>query len=195
MLIHHLVLDEFFDAPYELRDWAIGRGFRTEVSPIDQMEYTGVCKDPPWCFRQEAELKLSVILARAANIRLSFLRLTTTRERDPQRRIIHLDAAYANCLLTVYLNPPFEFPSDAGTMIYKHRETGMDSIPRTQDEVDVWTRDCNSLHLWDIIGGASQAWNRAIIMPTNKFHASMPTQGYGMDATDGRLVFVAFFDI
>lgn len=193
MNLHHLVVDDFFEEPLELRAWALSRGFNTEISPVDGMEYAGVCKDPPWVFRQEAEIRLSYLMRTPAQIQLSFLRLTTVRHRDPTRKIIHLDHSYAGYLCTVYMNPLS--PIGGGTILYRHRETGMASPPTTQEEIDIWIRDCNSPHLWDPIGMAEQAWNRAIVMPTGKFHASMPTTGFGDDPETGRMVFVAFFNI
>ena len=193
MNLHHMVVDDFFEEPWELRNWALEKGFRTEKSPVDGMDYVGVCKDPPWIFNHEAEVKLSYLLRSPAQIALSFLRLTTLREHDAERRIVHLDHAYAKYVCTVYLNPVF--PEDSGTWILRHWDTGLDRIPTTQEEIDIWTRDCNSLPRWEVTGKAVQHWNRTIIMPTDFFHASRPTEGFGDTPETGRMVFVAFFNI
>jgi hypothetical protein len=76
-----------------------------------------------------------------------------------------------------------------------HAETGLESAPTTQAEVKTWERDCNDLELWRVTGMADMAWNRAIIMSTQFFHASKPVGGFGSNQTEGRMVFVAFFDI
>lgn len=193
MNLHHMVVDDFFEEPQELRSWALGKGFQEEVSPVDDMLYKGVCKDPPWIFNQEAELKLSYLLRSPAKISLSFLRLTMHRQVEDDKRIVHLDAAYAKYAATIYLNETF--PLDSGTIIYKHRATNMSSTPRTTDEVAAWERDCNHLELWEPIGIAEMEWNRALVMSTSLFHASMPVSGFGSGPSEGRMVFVAFFDI
>ena len=195
MNLHHMVIDEFFEEPWELRNWALAKGFKEEVSPVDQMTYKGVCADPAWVFRHEAEIKLSYLMQNPARIELSFLRLTVEREVEADRRIVHLDHSYARFVCTVYLNPPGQFPDGSGTWILKHAETGMDSIPSTQEELDTWQRDCNELEKWRVTGMADMAWNRAIVMPTKFFHASKPVGGFGTNPTEGRMVFVAFFDI
>jgi hypothetical protein len=195
MNLHHIVVDDFFEEPWELRNWALNKGFREEISPVDGMTYKGVCKDPAWVFRNEAEVKLSYLLRSPASIKLAFLRLTTERQVEADRRIVHLDYAYARHVCTVYLNPPEQFPEGSGTWILRHAETGMETTPTTQDEIDVWERDCNMLEFWTVTGMARMAWNRTIIMPTAFFHASKPVNGFGNNPTEGRMVFVAFFDI
>jgi len=193
MNLHHTVVDDFFEKPEELRSWALEKGFCTETSPVDGMDYVGVCKDPPWVFVHEAEIKLSYLLRSPAQIALSFLRLTTLRERDITRRVVHLDHAYSGYLCTVYLN--LEFPQESGTWILRHRETGLETVPRSSDELRTWEDDCNKLQMWNITGVSAQAWNRAMVMSTQLFHASRPTEGFGTDPETGRMVFVAFFNI
>ncbi len=195
MNLHHIVVDDFFEEPYELRNWALARGFREEVSPVDGMIYKGVCKDPPWVFKNEAEVRLSYLMRSPAQVRLSFLRLTMERQVEDDRRIVHLDHAYAKYVCTVYLNPSGQFPEGSGTWILRHAETGMETTPSTQSELDIWERDCNSLEMWFVTGMADMAWNRTIVMPTQFFHASKPVNGFGNNPTEGRMVFVAFFDI
>jgi hypothetical protein len=193
MNLHHMVVDDFFEEPDELRNWALEKGFCEEISPVDGMLYKGVCKDPPWIFRQEAEVRLSYLMRSPAAIKLAFLRLTMNRQVEDDKRVVHLDAAYAKYAATVYLNP--SHPIEAGTVIYRHRESGMEATPRTADEVKAWERDCNHLELWEPIGISSMEWNRALVMSTALFHASMPTNGFGDCPSAGRMVFVAFFDI
>jgi len=95
----------------------------------------------------------------------------------------------------VYLNPEGEFPEDSGTLIYKHLETGLETTPSTQEEVETWERDCNDLSAWRVTGAAKQEWNRVVVLPTNYFHAAMPRGGFGTVPEAGRMVFVAFFNI
>jgi hypothetical protein len=194
MILHHLVVDEFFEEPLELRNWALARGFKDETSPADGVDYRGVCKDLPWVFRMEAELKLTHLMHTAALIKLAFCRLAM-KDINPTKRLIHLDPHYAQYLLTVYLNPKGEFPNSSATLIFKHKATGMETAPTTKEEVDVWDRDCNDRFLWDIEGVGTAAWNRAIVLPTTRFHAAMPPGGFGYTPAEGRMVFVAFFDI
>jgi len=194
MKLHHTVVDDFFEEPWELRGWALAKGFRDEQSPVDGVDYRGVCKDPPWIFRHEAEVKLSYLMRSPALVKLAFLRLAM-KDVNPTRRIIHLDPMYAGYLATVYLNPPGEYPEDSGTWIFKHTLTGMETTPTCQEEIDVWDADANSLDRWTITGVAKQEWNRVVVVPTSRYHAAMPVGGFGEVPGTGRMVFVAFFDI
>jgi len=189
-----MIVDDFFEEPWELRNWALTRGFRDEQSPVDGLDYRGVCKDPPWVFRNEAEVRLSYLMRSPALVKLSFLRLAM-KGVNPTRRIVHLDPMYADYLVTVYLNPPGEYPHDSGTWILRHASTGMETTPTCQEEIDVWDRDANDLQMWQVTGVAKQEWNRAVILPTNHFHAAMPKGGFGYAPPGGRMVFVAFFSI
>lgn len=193
MNLHHLVVDEFFEEPYELRRWALAKGFKEEISPVDNMTYKGVCKDPPWIFRQEAEVRLSYLMRSPSSIKLAFLRLTMERQVEKDRRIVHLDHAYGQYVCTVYLNDVF--PYGSGTWILKHAGTGMETLPKTKVELETWEHDCNNLEMWNITGMADMEFNRTIIMPTQFFHASKPVNGFGKTEAEGRMVFVAFFDI
>lgn len=195
MRLHHLVVDDFFECPEELRSWALLKGFKEEISPVDGMTYKGVCKDPPWIFKNEAEVRLSYLMRSPAHVQLAFLRLTMERIVDDDRRIVHLDHAYAGYVCTVYLNPDEQIPVGSGTWILKHAETGLEITPSTQDELAVWERDCNDIFMWRPTGVADMVWNRTIIMPTSLFHMSKPTGGFGHEPDEGRMVFVAFFDI
>ena len=193
MKLHHMVIDDFFENPEELRSWALMKGFREEISPVDGMTYKGVCKDPAWVFKNEAEVRLTYLLRSPAQVTLAFLRLTMQRTVEDDRRIVHLDHAYAKYVCTVYLNDTF--PYGSGTWILKHAVTGLEVTPSTKDEIKTWEQDCNNLEMWNITGMADMQFNRAIIMPTAYFHASKPVNGFGDDPTTGRMVFVAFFDI
>jgi hypothetical protein len=189
-----MVVDDFFENPLELRNWALAKGFKDEVSPADGVDYRGVCKDPPWVFKNEAEVRLSYLMRSPAQVSLAFLRLAM-KDVNPTKTLIHLDPLYAQYLATVYLNPPGEFPSESGTYIFRHAETGLETTPSTRDEIETWERDCNDLQMWQVTGVAKQEWNRVVILPTNYFHAAMPKGGFGTVPLAGRMVFVAFFNI
>ncbi|PWT76627.1 MAG: hypothetical protein C5B60_03845 [Chloroflexi bacterium] len=194
MKLHHLVVDDFFENPMELRLWALAKGFRDEQSPVDGYDYRGVCKDPPWVFKNEAEIRLSYLMRSPAEIKLAFLRLAMEGV-NPTRRLIHLDPMYSTYLCTVYLNPPGEFPIYSGTSMFRHLETGLEITPSCQEEIDTWDKDCNDLNAWQETGKSVQEWNRAVILPTYHYHAAMPPGGFGYDPESGRMVFVAFFNI
>lgn len=195
MNLHHMVIDDFFECPEELRSWALLKGFKEEISPVDNMTYKGVCKDPPWVFNQEAEVRLSYLMRSPSQIKLSFLRLTMERMVEADRRVVHLDHAYAKYVCTVYLNPSEQIPAGSGTWILKHVGTGLETTPSTKDELALWEQDCNNILAWRPTGIADMQWNRAMIMPTQYFHMSKPTGGFGHEPDEGRMVFVAFFDI
>lgn len=194
MNLHHMVVDDFFENPFELRNWALAKGFRDEISPADGVDYRGVCKDPPWIFTHEAEIRLSYLMRSPARIELAFLRLAM-KDVNPTKTLVHLDPLYAQYLATVYLNPPGEFPFWSGTHIFRHAATQLETTPTTKDEAETWERDCNNLGAWQITGIAVQEWNRVVILPTNHFHAAMPIGGFGTVPQAGRMVFVAFFNI
>jgi hypothetical protein len=189
-----MVVDDFFECPEELRSWALLKGFKEEISPADGVAYRGVCKDPPWVFKNEAEVRLSYLMRSPASIQLAFLRLAM-KDINPTKTTVHLDPLYAQYLATVYLNPPGEFPFWSGTHMFRHAATKLEITLTTQDEADTWEQDCNNLGAWQITGIAVQEWNRVVILPTDHFHAAMPIGGFGSTPEDGRMVFVAFFNL
>ena len=168
MELHLLVIDDFFDAPEELRYWSVRQGFKDEISPVDGLPYKGVCKKVPWIFDHEAGAKLAYLLNNQVNPFLSFTRLTT---KNVATRWIHIDMMYAKYVLVVYLNTVY--PEDAGTKLFRHPSFYLkDGI--TKPVIDIWDRDCNDESKWIQIGQVPMKWNRAVIYPTELFHAYVP---------------------
>lgn len=189
MHIHHLVVDNFLERPLLVRQWALGREFKDEVSPADGVTYKGICYPLPELFRGEVHLKLSFLMGVTVVPHLDFLRLSVDGYNPPHR--IHTDCIQAQYTAIIYLNLPGQ--CQGGTGMYEHME-GMERNPQNTEEHAIWFRDTNDFTKWRTVGGTDMKWNRALVMASDLFHASLPKEGFGGNVEDGRLVWVSFFN-
>jgi hypothetical protein len=189
MNLNLCIVDDFLDAPQELRDWAIAKGFKNEVSPVDGLTYRGVCANVPWIFDHEVAIRLNFILQRGIYPYLSFVRLTV---ENLATRWIHIDSMYATHACVIYLSP--SYPRNAGTILFEHPNFTLDG-PLTPEIIKMWDDDCNIPERWDEIGRIPMKFNRVAIYPTNTFHAPAPMHGFGTNEENGRMSYTMFFNM
>lgn len=129
------------------------------------------------------------------SVKLQYFRLGM--KDDSSTTYIHVDSSCAQFACVWYLSEP---PSGvvAGTAFWRHKETGLEAIggkdldnKELLEKLDSEGADESK---WQMTGLVGQKFNRLTIYPTSLFHSRFPQDAWGNDATDGRIVYTAFFN-
>lgn len=187
MKYNHIVIDNFFDRPYAVRDWALSSEFKDEVSPWDGLVYHDIVTPIDPLFTTEALTKLTYVFGAPIEHKISFMRMML--EGTKLHNWVHTDATIGTYILLVYMNTPEQ--CRGGTLLMGHPT--LKKSPVTIEEHDLWYSHSNDEKNWRLVGKAEMAFNRACIISTEQFHASEPRGGFGHDIQTGRLVFTMFF--
>lgn len=189
MTVNSLVIDDFYNNPYEVREFALQQdfdvtgnfpGFRTKPFGNDSIKDTiGNILKP---FAGE-------ITWWDGEYTGSF-QYTVAEDRS----WIHSDS-YTDWAGVLYLTP--NAPVTAGTGIFRHKKTGLitwDFDKHRDDEYDPDSpahtgRDYTK---WDMVDRFGNVFNRLIMYRGNNFHVSLDY--FGNDINDGRLFQVFFFN-
>jgi hypothetical protein len=182
------VVDSFFTKFANVEDVARKLTYRTEVYPADNTEYPGIAKNLPSGLVQSIVAKLRHLGFSEVEPVLSFFRLSVPGPRAPH--YVHTDYMTGQYTLLAYLSEQ----EGAGTGFYQHKETGMYMHPTTQEGIEVWARDQRDLSLWDQTHFVQMKRNRALVFDSRAMHCALPTEGFGSDVKDGRLVLTMFFN-
>lgn len=189
-----IIADDFVPNPYELRDRVLATDFGTQVGP-DGMEYKNIS------LHQEPMLieRIGELLGRQIQPRLTFFRM----DMDGQlpHCFCHADTICAEWASILYLNLPEQ--CHGGTAFWRHNTMRIDAMPTMEearargnpDEVAAhiaqeWTKP----EVWEQVGFVGMKWNRFVTYPTRLFHSRWPQSGFGYTKSNGRLIYVAFYD-
>lgn len=177
------IVDNFYNDPMEVREFALMQDFN--VSGNYPGLRTGHCNDP--VYLEGIKSHLEGIMGRPITYFPEGYNTAFQVTLEDASTWIHHDETHWAAV--VYLTP--DAPLDAGTAIYKHRETG---IYRHSDDAAV---DFNNAPFeeseWDIIAEAKNIFNRAVIYDGMYYHRSV-LPGFGKDKHDGRLFQTFFFN-
>ena len=186
-----MVIDGFLDDYESLRSLADAAKFCDLRSPQDGVIYPNINLDIAEEAKKEVTDKLCRLFNSGVNIRTIFSRLSLAGVKAPHQA--HTDAAMGQYSLMLYLNRPEHCAG--GTAIVRHIETGAEKNPTTTEQEEIWKRDTNEYSAWEAVFMCDMKPNRAFIFPADLYHRAEPVSGFGTDATDGRLVLTAFFDL
>lgn len=179
MIPHSIVIDGFLPDFDDWRAWADSQRYESVVNPADGVEYPGICKDvPTW----GASQRLAAIFGQPVNIKTAFMRLSTMGVQAPHQA--HHDALMGQYSLMLYLNRAEH--CRGGTSLVRHV---------SGDDVTHWESDHNKPDMWRVYSLCEMRPNRAFIFRADLMHRAEPIGGFGSDASDGRLVYTAFFDV
>jgi hypothetical protein len=104
----------------------------------------------------------------------------------------HTDTVMGDFSMMLYMNRAEH--CQGGTSLVRH-VTGMDTDPIDEESQKVWLRDTNIPEMWTPYTRCEMRTNRAFIFRANLMHRAEPLGGFGTDATNGRLVMTAFFNL
>ena len=150
--------------------------------------------------------RVSAILQKPIKMRYSFLRLSTL-DIDVTMRI-HTDTGMrADYACLVYLSDAPEdraFDELYGTAFWRHEKYGKSwTLPNEKahfinidkkEHDRLITDDSQDPSKWKMDSFVSVKKNRMLIYPTSIFHSRYPWKGWGKDQTDGRTIWMMFFD-
>lgn len=184
---HSIIIDDFLEDFDGWRNWADTCDYTSITNPRDGLAYEGIFTQVP---TYGVQRRLSLILGAEARIRTIFLRLSLLGMKAPHQA--HTDAIMGQYSMMLYLNRPQH--CEGGTALVRHY-TGLDSNPANEEQEALWKRDTNDRAMWHVYSMCEMKSNRAFIFRADLMHTALPYGGFGVDATDGRLVMTAFFDL
>lgn len=171
----------------EVREQVIRGGFGSHRGP-DGAEYTGISMSPvpQWIDR------ISEILERKIEAQLSCFRLNL--EGELPHSWVHSDNICAKYATVLYMNEPAQ--CYGGTAFWQHRILGIDRLPfkMPQEFYRSMESDWKNIDLWKQVDFVPMKSNRFITYPTTLFHSRFPFEGFGRGPSDGRLIWICFYD-
>lgn len=188
------IVDDFVENPLALR----GKVLEGPFEDIDWRgaKYTNVNhRNVP-----DVEAELSRFCGFAIDPVMRFVRLNL--EGEMPHNFVHSDQIEAKYAALLYLNTNTQ--ASGGTALWKHKELGFDRMP-TQDEAEDLNENPDALRQrieadwsdkdkWEMAGFAGMKFNRLILYPSACFHSRYPWEGFGKNSSNGRLVYVYFFN-
>jgi len=213
-MTHLLILDNFHQKPYEVREFALKQNFnvdgnypghRTRSFLKDLDFHIGMGPNPIEIEKRGGTYH-STIMQKMADVLRPFagnitwwgdeeysgaFQYTTSRDRS----WIHVDhiTSWAGVL---YLTP--NAPVSSGTGLFKHKLTGWTTEPYFDNgEVNQNLKDLMYLEAWDMTKWEMHAmvgnvFNRLVLYRANQWHQSLDY--FGKDLHDGRLFMTFFFN-
>jgi hypothetical protein len=197
MAVPIIIADDFAVDAEAVRQAVIAGGFSTEAGP-DGAEYTGISEYavPQWFERIAEILGVAKITPRLSCFRLNL-------KGELPHSWVHSDDICAQFASVLYLNPPEQ--CSGGTAFWKHRVLGWERLFQPQEiaqhGVDeaayhaLVTREWKVLDAWQPNGFVGMQFNRFVTYPTSYFHSRFPFEGFGGGPSDGRLIWVCFYDL
>jgi len=189
-----LIIDDFYNNPDEVRDYALGQPFNVKGNYPGQRT-TPIINDG---IKEHIEKHIGT----AVNGTIDWpdphfldsycgsFQYTTQSDRT----WIHADSwnTWAGVL---YMTP--DAPISGGTGLFKHKATGLYSAPRLDSgevdeaKMDEIYLDAQDMTKWEMTDRVANIYNRLVLYRGDYFHASLDY--FGRDQYDGRLFQTFFF--
>lgn len=193
-----VILDDFIANAGDLRRQALALGYDRATS---RGNYSGVTSDRsieiPGLDETVSRL-IGVPVEAARGTLHGHCRIALASDRGLSG--VHIDPAFYSGIL--YLSLPEQ--ARGGTDFYRHRRSGLDQVPATDDALvrsgygdvnvlieDVVNRDTMKPSAWERTMGVPMRFNRLALFSPWLFHNSRP--GFGTTPETGRLVYLMFF--
>lgn len=188
MRVETLIIDNFYEDPDEVREFALSQPF-TKEGNYPGYRTKSFLDDEIKEFIQEIIYPFAGKIINWGGEYSGSFQYTTSDDRS----WIHSDSA-TGWAAVVYLTP--NAPHTAGTGIFRHKETG---IIRWDDEEHTEEENENAPHMlesrdytkWDMIDKLGNVYNRMVLYRGDLCHVSLDY--FGKNKNDGRLFQVFFF--
>lgn len=185
------IVDNFYNDPYETREFALSQEFDVPGN------YPG--RRTKSVFNQSVyDVIQNVVFNAGGSITrwdmdqyTGSFQYTTSRDRS----WIHADQT-TKWAGVCYLTP--NAPLSSGTGLFRHIPTGIESAPRNLDgsyDYDLLNKinlDSQDMTKWELVDRLANKFNRLVIYKGDFFHMSLDY--FGQDKFDGRLFQTFFFD-
>jgi Family of unknown function (DUF6445) len=189
MVVNSLIIDDFYQNPYEVRDFALSQEFLVEGNYPGRRTESFINDDIKDLIGSTIEPFAGKITGWGGKYTGSF-QYTTSRDRS----WIHTDY-HTSWAGVCYLTP--DAPLSSGTGLFRHKETGYTTwnfhdqdLP--QDVTEKLNNDSQDMTKWEMVDRIGNVFNRLILYRADNFHVSLDY--FGQDKYDGRLFQVFFFN-
>jgi len=182
-----IVIDGFLDDYDDFRAHCDNLQYGDVENPEDGVSYPGISLDIPDAIKREILAKAQAVMKKTISRDVTFLRLSKKGVKAPHQA--HTDALMGDIGLFLYMG------SDGGTSFVKHKETGMEYNPDSQEETAIWARDTNNYEAWDVLEYIGMKPNRALVFDARRMHRAEPPGGYGDSSSNGRLALISFLTV
>lgn len=181
-----LLFDNFYNNPLEVRNFALSQEFNVSGN------YPGYRTEPlPEPFNSEAKNIFQNILHKNITWWPEQYNTSFQYTTKDDKTWIHYDPTMWAAVL--YLTP--NAPLDAGTAIYKHRNTGIFMLDRNDPKTDLNSDPdaLNDVSQWDELVRVSNVFNRLVMYRGEYYHRSV-LPGFGDNKYNARLFQTFFFN-
>ncbi len=149
------------------------------VNPVDGVEYPDVTADVSPRLLAYCMTKCARALGKNVTPRTVFCRLTC-EATDTAPHQAHNDEAMGEYTFLLYWQD-----GPGGTALVRHK---------SGDDITHWAEDTNVYDAWEEYDRVDMARNRAVLFDSKLMHRAEPVEGFGKDASDGRIALIIFFD-
>ena len=174
-----IIIDEFYNDPYIIREQALNSDYHlpkcSESYPNGNGPWPG-CVSKNRVFPSNLDKTISNILGkhvRSDNIRGGYFRISN--QTDIVDQYCHIDSdplisGKRQYQAVVYLNPPEQSISKIGTNFYKHKRTNANRILSISDN-GIIQHDFYNSTAWNLDCSISLVWNRMVLFDSSIFHS------------------------
>lgn len=187
MITHSMILDDFFNAPDAVREVLIAQEM-VDYSASDGVIYPGIV-DTKMLLEEDIFKKLNQIYDDRVSNLTTFARFSFDHMKPPHWA--HSDLNMTQYVGLIYLNP--NPPAADGTHCVQHLETGLETHPETEEQMEILLKEGNEKDKWVKTYTCSAKYNRMFILNARYLHAAATK--YGKTKEDARLVLTAFFNL
>ena len=175
-----IVVDNFYDNPDEIRNLALNMEYNISGN------YPGARTKPYYIdgIKNKLEYYTNNKITYWPDTYNGSFQYTTKNDKS----WIHRDKTEWS--VVVYLTP--NAPLNAGTKMFKHKETGLTSSLGNEDNEKILNMDSYDHDKWDVVDKIGNVYNRAIFFKGLKTH--MSDEYFGDNLENGRLFQTFFFN-
>jgi len=155
------IVDNFYTDPDQIRNYVLSSN-KNEASDGN---YAGVMSVDSFLTQEHLDT-ISTLIGNKVIPSTSFTgKFRFTKEKDEYQQDIHFDPYGGSWAGVVYLTPNIE--DTDGTIFWKHKKTGLESIPRTLDGINQYGwKDTNDLKTFLTTEGVDHScWNKTMVVP------------------------------
>jgi len=188
MKINTLIIDDFYDNPHEVRDFALNQDFDVDGNYPGHRTVSFLDDDIKSTLQSLLNPFAGEITSWGGDYSGSF-QYTTAEDRS----WIHSDST-TGWAAVLYLTP--DAPLSSGTGTFKHKQTGLcgwDGNVHTEEETEKapHMNEASDYTKWELVDQLGNKFNRLVMYRSDTYHVSLDY--FGKDKYDGRLFQVFFF--
>jgi|TARA_R110000803_G_scaffold90401_2_gene157709 hypothetical protein len=188
MKINTLIIDDFYDNPNEVRDFALNQDFNVDGNYPGHRTISFLDDGIKSTMQSLLNPFAGKITGWGGDYSGSF-QYTTSEDRS----WIHSDST-TGWAAVLYLTP--DAPISSGTGLFKHKQTGLcgwDDNIHTEEETSLspHMNEANDYTKWELVDRLGNKFNRLVMYRSDNYHVSLDY--FGKDRYDGRLFQVFFF--